>query len=88
MAFQVPYNSAQMSESKPIDQIAERVERLLLRHEELQRTTALLQAQVQELQLERDMLRSRIGTARARIDELIARLPDDDNALASTKEIE
>jgi uncharacterized protein (TIGR02449 family) len=77
-----------MSESKPIDQIAERVERLLLRHEELQRTNALLQAQVQELQLERDMLRSRIGTARARIDELIARLPDDDNALASTKEIE
>jgi hypothetical protein len=35
-----------MSQVTPIEQLAERVERLLVRHEELQRTNALLQAQV------------------------------------------
>ena len=64
-----------MSDSKPIDQIAERVERLLLRHEELQRTNALLQSQVQDLQVERDLLKSRLNAARMRIDALIERLP-------------
>ena len=64
-----------MSDSKPIDQIAERVERLLLRHEELQRTNALLQSQVQDLQVERDLLKSRLNAARLRIDALIERLP-------------
>jgi cell division protein ZapB len=74
-ALQLPYNSEQMSDSKPIDQIAERVERLLLRHEELQRTNALLQSQVQDLQAERDLLKSRLNAARMRIDALIERLP-------------
>ena len=64
-----------MSDSKPIDQIAERVERLLLRHEELQRTNALLLEQVQALQTERDSLKSRLNAARARIDALLDRLP-------------
>ena len=59
-----------------IDQIAERVERLLLRHEELQRTNALLSSQVQELTHERDLLKSRLGAARHRIDALIDRLPN------------
>jgi cell division protein ZapB len=58
-----------------IDQIAERVEHLLLRHEELQRTNALLAQQVQDISHERDMLKSRLGAARHRIDALIDRLP-------------
>jgi len=64
-----------MSQTPLIDQIAERVERLLLRHEELQRTNALLTSQVQELIHERDLLKSRLGAARHRIDALIDRLP-------------
>ena len=43
-----------MSVASPIDQIAERVERLLVRHEEVQRTNALLQEQVDALTRERD----------------------------------
>ena len=64
-----------MSQTPLIDQIAQRVEHLLLRHEELQRTNALLAAQVQELTHERDLLKSRLGAARHRIDALIDRLP-------------
>lgn len=64
-----------MADSHPLDQIAERVERLLLRHEELQRTNRLLLEQVQALQSERDSLRSRLNAARARIDALLDRLP-------------
>ena len=66
-----------MSHTSLIDQIAERTERLLLRHEELQRTNALLAAQVQELTQERDLLKSRLSAARQRIDSLIDRLPKD-----------
>jgi cell division protein ZapB len=64
-----------MSKTTQIEQIAERVERLLLRHEELQRTNALLSAQVEALTHERDSLKSRLGAARARVDALLARLP-------------
>ena len=64
-----------MSNTPLIDQIAERVEYLLLRHEELQRTNALLAQQVQEISHERDLLKSRLGAARHRIDALIDRLP-------------
>jgi len=64
-----------MSQTHPIDQIAERIERLLVRHEELQRTNALLSSQVQALTQERDLLRSRLSAARHRIDSLIDRLP-------------
>jgi uncharacterized protein (TIGR02449 family) len=64
-----------MSQTSLIDQIAQRVEHLLLRHEELQRTNALLATQVQELTHERDLLKSRLGAARHRIDALIDRLP-------------
>jgi uncharacterized protein (TIGR02449 family) len=65
-----------MPDQTLIDQIAERVERLLVRHEELQRTNALLNQQIQELALERDLLKSRLGAARQRIDSLIDRLPE------------
>ena len=51
-----------------IEQIAERVERLLVRHEEVQRTNALLQDQVEALTRERDALKSRLAAARTRLD--------------------
>jgi uncharacterized protein (TIGR02449 family) len=65
-----------MTQATPMEQIAERVERLLLRHEELQRTNALLVAQVESLTQERDSLKSRLSAARARVDALLDRLPD------------
>jgi cell division protein ZapB len=58
------------------DQIAERVERLLVRHEELQRTNALLSAQVDAVTKERDSLKSRLSAARSRVDALLDRLPE------------
>ena len=64
-----------MSNPPLIEQIAERVERLLVRHEELRRTNDLLTQQVQALTHERDNLKSRLMAARARVDSLIDRLP-------------
>jgi uncharacterized protein (TIGR02449 family) len=58
-----------------LDELAERVERLVLRHEELKRTNTLLEQQVAALESERDNLRSRLSAARARIDVLLERLP-------------
>jgi cell division protein ZapB len=58
-----------------IDPLIDRVERLLLRHEELQRTNALLQQQLQAVTNERDSLRTRLSAARQRIDALIDKLP-------------
>jgi len=55
--------------------LAERIDRLVLRHKELARTNALLEQQVAGLQGERDSLRSRLSAARARIDALLERLP-------------
>ncbi len=60
-----------------IEDLADRVERLLLRHDELQRTNALLLAQVQGLTQERDQMRSRLAAARSRIDALLDRLPSE-----------
>ena len=57
-----------------IEQIAERVERLLVRHDELQRTNALLTEQVHALTQERDSLKSRLSAARARVAALLERL--------------
>ena len=64
-----------MAQPDTIDLIAERVDHLLLRHEELQRTHVLLTQQVQALTQERDQLKSRLSAARARVDALIERLP-------------
>lgn len=60
-----------------LQDLAERVDRLVLRHEELARTNALLSQQVQSLHGERDSLKSRLSAARARIDALLERLPTD-----------
>lgn len=62
--------------SAQIDAVIERTERLLLRHEELARTNALMQEQLDALSHERDTLKSRLAAARSRIDALIERLPE------------
>lgn len=58
-----------------LEDLADRIERLVLRHEELKRTNALLQQQLDSVGAERDSLRSRLAAARARIDALLDRLP-------------
>jgi len=68
-------------------ELADRVERLLLRHEELKRTHDLLAQQLNAVTLERDNLRSRLNAARGRIDSLLQRLPTD-AAPAATPERE
>ena len=57
------------------DELADRIERLVLRHEELKRTCVLLEQQLASVSGERDSLRSRLGAARSRIDLLLERLP-------------
>jgi FtsZ-binding cell division protein ZapB len=63
-----------------LNDLIDRVERILIRHDELKRTNALLQEQMQTLSQERDSLRSRLNAARARIDVLLERLPVDSDA--------
>ena len=58
-----------------LQDVMERVERLLLRHHELQRTNALLQTELASANAERESLRSRLSAARSRVDALIERLP-------------
>ena len=65
-----------MANPSQIEQITERVDRLLVRYEELQRTNALLAQQVASLTNERDSLKSRLNAARARVDALLERLPE------------
>ena len=55
--------------------LAEHLDRLLLRHQELARTNALLLEQLAGVSGERDNLKSRLTAARARIDALLERLP-------------
>jgi uncharacterized protein (TIGR02449 family) len=62
-----------------LEELAERVERLLLRHDELKRTNALLLEQLDSVRAERDGLRSRLTAARSRIDALLERLPVEDD---------
>jgi hypothetical protein len=74
-----PYNRALqqifMASPTQIEQISERVERLLVRYQEQRRTNALLVDQVALLTHERDSLKSRLSAARARVDALLERLP-------------
>ena len=58
-----------------LDDLAERVDRLVLRHHELKRSSALIEQQLIAVSSERDSLRSRLAAARARIDALLERLP-------------
>ena len=66
-----------------IDELADRVERLLLRFDELLRTQALLEGQLATVTHERDNLRSRLNAARSRIDALLERLPTESAAAAA-----
>ena len=61
-----------------LEDLADRIERLLTRHEELQHVNAQLAQQLTAVAAERDNLRSRLAAARARIDALIERLPAGD----------
>ena len=63
--------------SNLMQQITDRIERLLLRHEELQKTNQLLAQQVAQLTQERDALKGRLQNARQRIDALLERLPEE-----------
>lgn len=63
-----------MSEPTPIEALVERVDRLLVRYEELQRTNQLLVGQVNELTTERDQLKQRLLAARTRVDALLERI--------------
>ena len=65
-----------------LQDLAERIDRLVLRHEELERTSTLIEQQLAVVTSERDSLRSRLAAARARIDALLARLPE------GTKDVE
>ncbi len=65
-----------MSDLLQIDKIADRVERLLARYEDVTRENALLHQQIDTLTQERDSLKSRLSAARSRIDALLERLPD------------
>jgi uncharacterized protein (TIGR02449 family) len=58
-----------------LQDLAERIDRLVLRHEELKRTAALMEQQLAAVTAERDSLRSRLAAARSRIDALLTRLP-------------
>lgn len=64
-----------MADSAQFEALIERVERMLLRFDELSRTNTLLGAEVESLRTERDSLKSRLSAARTRIDALIERLP-------------
>jgi RNase adaptor protein for sRNA GlmZ degradation len=64
-----------MPDPSPIDQLAERVERLLVRYAESRRTNALLSDKVEALTMERDLLKSRLSAARARVDALLDKIP-------------
>lgn len=57
-----------------LEDLTDRVERLLLRDEEIKRTNALLVEQLTSVTQERDSMRSRLAAARARIDALLERL--------------
>jgi cell division protein ZapB len=75
MSPAMPYSNKHTQQTQ-LDQVTERVERLLVRHLELQRTNALLADQLALLTHERDSLKSRLGAARARVDALLERLPE------------
>jgi len=63
-----------------LEDLAERVDRLVLRHQELKRASELIEQQLAAVTAERDSLRSRLGAARSRIDALLERLPAETTA--------
>jgi len=66
-----------------LEVLAERVDRLVLRHQELKRSSALIEQQLAAVTAERDSLKSRLAAARSRIDTLLERLPPEKATAAS-----
>ena len=64
-----------MAQTPLLENIFERVDRLLVRHEELKRTNTLLEEQVAQLIQERDSMKTRLQTAKTRVESLLDRLP-------------
>lgn len=58
-----------------LQDLTQRVERLLLRYQELKRTNLLLEQKVNDLQQERHQLQLRLNAARSRVETLLSRLP-------------
>ena len=83
-AYNLGSRHAEAQAMSKIEALADRVERLLLRHDELQRTNALLEQQLGTVTHERDNLRSRLNAARSRIDALLERLPVEPAATGGT----
>ena len=81
--------SAMTSTLTPIslDQVADHLEHLLMRYEELLKANTLLQAELLQVEQERDSLKSRLSAARARVDALLARLPQDDGEPATAAQV-
>jgi cell division protein ZapB len=69
-----------------LEDLAERVDRLMLRHQELKRTTALIAQQLVSVTSERDSLKSRLSAARARVDALLERLPAEETTATKAEE--
>ena len=67
----------------PLEELADRVERLLLRHDELLRTNALLREQAESVTQERDQMKGRLTAARNRLDALLERLPSEDASVSA-----
>jgi uncharacterized protein (TIGR02449 family) len=63
-----------------LQDLAQRLDRLLLRHQELERTNTILREQLGTVSNERDSLKSRLTAARSRIDALLERLPANNGA--------
>ena len=63
-----------------IEELAQRLDRLLLRHQELLRTQTLLEQEIQHLTQERDQLLAQCSAARQRLDALIALVSAEENA--------
>ena len=75
--FLLPLPNRKAQPMSTLEDLADRVERLMLRHSELKRTNGLLEHQLAELGNERDNLKLRLKAARSRVDALLGRLPVD-----------
>jgi cell division protein ZapB len=68
-----------------LEDLVERVDRLVLRHQELKRASTLIEQQLAAVSAERDSLRSRLAAARARIDALLERFPAEEATTTASK---
>jgi cell division protein ZapB len=68
-----------------LEDLVERVDRLVLRHQELKRASTLIEQQLAAVSAERDSLRSRLAAARARIDALLERFPAEEATTTGSK---